>query len=228
MEQRGRSPTPHPLQRKLKLNSKTIFVVYTCFFTHLYNLEIATTVEERKAAIRFMPGYSCAFVDAGWITASEYDHYYGIKTFQNEHVFRVFQWLDLHEARLVPIPSSHMERTYSNPRQYSTPSTSPDASGTPMSLSPIPTVAETSARTASPTYSPESTLRYRRASSPDPLPNYIVIGSDDEPEVTKEDEPKSALVSDNLEKLEKKETQKEKPEQSSNIQRSLDNLFFEA
>src|SRR5947209_12528163 len=114
MEQRGRSPTLHPLQRKLKLNSKTIFVSYnyTCFFyNNLYKLEITATTadqilsgirfEECKAAVRFMSGYSCAFVEAGWVTASEYDHHYGIKMFQNEHVFRVFQWLDLYEARLV-------------------------------------------------------------------------------------------------------------------------------
>jgi hypothetical protein len=131
-----------------------------------------------------------------------------------------------------------MERTYYNLRQSSILSTSPDASGTPivsgtpiasgtpMSLSPIPTVAETFARTASPTYSPKPTLGYppdRRASSPDPLPNYIVISLDDELEIKEEDEPKSALVSD-LKKLLKKE----KPEQSGNIQRSLDNLFSEA
>jgi hypothetical protein len=143
-----------------------------------------------------MPGYGFTLLDAGWVTASEYDHHYNIKRVQSEHVLRVFQWLDLHEARIVPARSFDMERTYYNPRQYSTPSTFPGP-GTPMSVSPIPDIAEPPMRALSPTYSPSDrpTLRYPPPEPQAPpqasFPNYIVISDSDD--------------------------ELEKPEQSSNI-----------
>ena len=94
------------------------------FNTNLYNLEIAIPTdqillninfEECKKVIRFMPEYGSAFVNAGWITAFEYKHQSYQRRFQNESVFHVFQWLDLHEVHIVPADSFSMESTYYNP-----------------------------------------------------------------------------------------------------------------
>ena len=165
-----------------------------------------------------MPGYGSTFVNASWITASEYKHWSNIRMFQNEHIFRVFQWLDLHEARIVPADSFPIESTYYNPHRFSILSTSPSVSGTPMSVSPIPDIVEMSVQAPLPRYSLDWSTTFSYPSDLQTFSNYIVISDSD-------DEPESAWISGGLRELMKKEGEPElalvgnnlKLEQSSNI-----------